>query len=265
MHDVQWPATQISCETAIRDITKETNTVRADLICYDSDFKPHIVVECKAPSIRLTEKIAYQIASYNRKLKGDYLYLTNGIRDIFFETNASKGNVVVVQPERVFGDTGRNMDVKPLSYFIKRGFVGNHSSSYLKNWLKDAMPAFWMLSNNESEIRFLDIGKTPDGASLSHYYRIFTLAAEKKMAFTFVSSHFGQTYLMGILNEDGVNTVIIELDLDLMAEKNEAIAHIFQSTGSGKIGLSGLFDFSTFDKEQLLTMPERLGKKLQRR
>ncbi|MFA7272921.1 MAG: type I restriction enzyme HsdR N-terminal domain-containing protein [Crocinitomicaceae bacterium] len=52
---------------------------RADLVVIDSEGKPEIIVECKAPQIPLSDKTFFQIAQYKHTLSAKILILTNGI------------------------------------------------------------------------------------------------------------------------------------------------------------------------------------------
>ena len=52
---------------------------RCDLIIYDGSGQPYLIVECKAPSVKITQKTFDQIARYNYSLKAAYLIVTNGL------------------------------------------------------------------------------------------------------------------------------------------------------------------------------------------
>ncbi len=53
---------------------------RADIVLYNKEGNPNIIVECKAPKVKITQDTFYQIAKYNLILKVDYLILTNGVK-----------------------------------------------------------------------------------------------------------------------------------------------------------------------------------------
>jgi type I site-specific restriction endonuclease len=53
---------------------------RADIILYTAEGKPNMIVECKAPNVKIMQDAFNQIAKYNFKLKVKYLVLTNGIQ-----------------------------------------------------------------------------------------------------------------------------------------------------------------------------------------
>ncbi len=56
---------------------------RYDVVIYNSKGGIHLIVECKAPSIMITQATFDQIARYNMSLKAEYLMVTNGL-DHFF-------------------------------------------------------------------------------------------------------------------------------------------------------------------------------------
>ncbi len=53
---------------------------RFDIVVYNRQMKPEILVECKAPQIAITQKTFDQANQYNWLLKAPYLFLTNGLR-----------------------------------------------------------------------------------------------------------------------------------------------------------------------------------------
>jgi len=55
---------------------------RADVIVYKKE-KPLIIVECKAPSIQITQETFDQIARYNLSLNADFLMVTNGLNHYY--------------------------------------------------------------------------------------------------------------------------------------------------------------------------------------
>ena len=53
--------------------------LRCDSILYDPSLKPRMIVEYKAPSVVVTQKVFQQIATYNLLLHVDYLVVSNGL------------------------------------------------------------------------------------------------------------------------------------------------------------------------------------------
>ena len=56
---------------------------RYDIVVYNPDGSIHILIECKAPKIPITQKTFDQIAQYNLKLNANLLMVTNGIHHYY--------------------------------------------------------------------------------------------------------------------------------------------------------------------------------------
>jgi len=53
---------------------------RADIVLYTTEGKAKMIVECKAPNVKITQDTFNQIAKYNSQLKVKYLVVTNGMK-----------------------------------------------------------------------------------------------------------------------------------------------------------------------------------------
>ena len=69
------PATHIAVEQGFKFNGLQ---YRADIIVYGRDLAPALLVECKAPSVRLTGKVIDQVVRYNMVLDVDYIMISNG-------------------------------------------------------------------------------------------------------------------------------------------------------------------------------------------
>ena len=58
---------------------------RADIVYFDSDRNPYLIVECKAPNVKLNKNVLHQIVTYNSKLNTPYMLISNGIEHYIFE------------------------------------------------------------------------------------------------------------------------------------------------------------------------------------
>jgi hypothetical protein len=76
----KYPASLIAVE---KKLTLNTLTKRTDIVVYNNNAKPSIIVECKAPNVTITEEVFDQIARYNLKLNAQYLIVTNGLQHFF--------------------------------------------------------------------------------------------------------------------------------------------------------------------------------------
>lgn len=72
-----YPKTLLVNEVQLRIGEK---SVRADSVLYDTDLHPRMIIEYKAPSIRLTQRVFDQISVYNMLLHVDYLIVSNGLQ-----------------------------------------------------------------------------------------------------------------------------------------------------------------------------------------
>ena len=56
---------------------------RFDLLVYNIDLSPFILIECKSPVVKINQKAFDQIIQYNLNLKCPYLMITNGLNHYF--------------------------------------------------------------------------------------------------------------------------------------------------------------------------------------
>jgi len=69
---------------AIEKQCKVEETIkRTDILVFNKNGQAEIIVECKAPSVRIDQDVFDQIARYNLKLKANYLVVTNGLEHFF--------------------------------------------------------------------------------------------------------------------------------------------------------------------------------------
>ena len=52
---------------------------RADIVSFSKMGHPILLVECKAPQVKITQRVFDQIARYNMNLRVDFLIVTNGL------------------------------------------------------------------------------------------------------------------------------------------------------------------------------------------
>lgn len=60
---------------------------RVDIVVYDRQTRPLVVVECKRPEVDLSREVLEQALRYNMVLDVDYLIITNGFRTCIFKRN----------------------------------------------------------------------------------------------------------------------------------------------------------------------------------
>jgi len=75
VQEIKYPLELIAVEKEIQlgELKK-----RFDILVYDSDHKPWMLVECKANDILLNEKVLHQVLRYNISMPANFLVITNG-------------------------------------------------------------------------------------------------------------------------------------------------------------------------------------------
>ena len=79
---LKYPVSLIAVEKqlALGDLKK-----RFDIVVYDKQARPFMIVECKEMNVRLTEKVLQQVLRYNISLQTGILVVTNGSYCYTFE------------------------------------------------------------------------------------------------------------------------------------------------------------------------------------
>ncbi|MEC5166523.1 putative type IV restriction endonuclease [Flavobacterium sp. PL11] len=80
IEEKKYPKSLINVEKVLR-----VNGLRKryDIVVYNSDGSIFILVECKAPEIKISQLTFDQIARYNMTMKAQYLMVTNGLNHYF--------------------------------------------------------------------------------------------------------------------------------------------------------------------------------------
>ena len=71
-----YPASLMAVEMGIDVLNTKK---RCDIVLFNNEGKAHIIVECKAPSVKISQITFDQIARYNMTLKTNLLIVTNGL------------------------------------------------------------------------------------------------------------------------------------------------------------------------------------------
>lgn len=71
----------IEKELILNDLKK-----RYDVVVYDHQLKPRLIVECKAPYIALDKAVVSQALHYNLTIKAEFLMISNGVSDLVFNS-----------------------------------------------------------------------------------------------------------------------------------------------------------------------------------
>ena len=70
---------------------------RADIVIYNREGMPSVIVECKAPNVKITQDAFNQIAKYNYKLRVKYLVVTNGLQHFCCEMDYKNNKITFLE------------------------------------------------------------------------------------------------------------------------------------------------------------------------
>jgi hypothetical protein len=76
VEEKKYPASLIFVE---KEFKLNNLSKRSDVVVYNKLGSPILIVECKAASVKIDQKVFDQIARYNMKLNVDFLIVTNGL------------------------------------------------------------------------------------------------------------------------------------------------------------------------------------------
>lgn len=80
IEEKNYPTSLIAIE---KQLTINNRKKRTDILVFNKNGEPEIIVECKAPQIKITQDTFDQIARYNLKLKATFLIVTNGLEHFY--------------------------------------------------------------------------------------------------------------------------------------------------------------------------------------
>ncbi|TDT45004.1 type I restriction and modification enzyme subunit R-like protein [Maribacter spongiicola] len=84
IQEKNYPLNHINVE---KQITLNGLKKRYDVVVFKTNGELHILVECKAPEITISQMTFDQIAQYNFKLNATYLMVTNGLSHYYCQTD----------------------------------------------------------------------------------------------------------------------------------------------------------------------------------
>jgi len=80
-----------------RELILNNTKKRTDILIYNTQGTPEIIVECKAMNVKITQTTFDQIARYNLKLNANYLIVTNGLEHYFCKMDFKKHQYIFLE------------------------------------------------------------------------------------------------------------------------------------------------------------------------
>lgn len=88
------PLSHLSVE---KEIEVNGLSKRYDIVVFSTNGNPYIIIECKAPSVNLTQKVVEQAGRYNMTLRAPYIGITNGRENYFYHINFETGTITFIE------------------------------------------------------------------------------------------------------------------------------------------------------------------------
>ncbi|HSB91730.1 MAG TPA: type I restriction enzyme HsdR N-terminal domain-containing protein [Flavitalea sp.] len=87
LKEMQYPSSLIALE---KQLLLGELTKRFDILVYDRDYKPWMMVECKSMNVKLDSKVLEQVLRYNISIPVRFLVITNGHACYGFDRSAGR-------------------------------------------------------------------------------------------------------------------------------------------------------------------------------
>jgi hypothetical protein len=94
LQDKKYPKSYLNVEKLIKvnDLKK-----RYDVVVFQPDGGIYLLIECKAPEVKITQDTFDQIARYNLTLNANYLMVTNGLNHYFCQMDFEKETYIFLK------------------------------------------------------------------------------------------------------------------------------------------------------------------------
>lgn len=87
---LNYPVGKIAVEFSVR---YSRMIRRPDAVIYGESIQPLVIVECKAPDVNISTDVFMQALMYNKPLKANYFFLTNGLEHFVAYINKKNGKI----------------------------------------------------------------------------------------------------------------------------------------------------------------------------
>jgi len=93
---LKYPSTLIALE---KEIILHDMRKRFDILVYDRQHQPWMIIECKEPRVALSENVLQQVLRYNIRLPVEYIVITNGNNTMGWRKEGGEMNFLNELPE----------------------------------------------------------------------------------------------------------------------------------------------------------------------
>ena len=90
VEEKDYPASLMATEYSL---TLNKMSKRCDILVFNRDGKPLVLVECKSPDVSIGREVFDQVARYNMVFRVEYLLITNGLKHYCCRVDHQLGTV----------------------------------------------------------------------------------------------------------------------------------------------------------------------------
>ncbi len=131
--DYEVPANLIDVEVPLSYYQKGRKG-RVDIIVSGLNKIPLIIIECKAPTIHLTDKVFEQVKIYDEFLIPEIMIITNGLETLYYSWNYNKQNYQEIKSIPKYSDLIKGIGIEFKEEFIDNWIRPNHNDDVNKNY-----------------------------------------------------------------------------------------------------------------------------------
>jgi hypothetical protein len=84
INEMKYPRSLITVEEGL---SYNQRLKRSDIVIFNRQGTPWMVIECKAPTVLLSPETLFQASVYNVSLKAQYITITNGMSHLFAQVD----------------------------------------------------------------------------------------------------------------------------------------------------------------------------------
>ncbi len=100
-HYINYLSKHLKYPTSLISIEKELDYFglkkRWDLVVFNKNFEPSILIECKSTAIKIDDNALKQVLTYQNKLKCEFIILTNGLQHFTWKIDRTNKKIEEIE------------------------------------------------------------------------------------------------------------------------------------------------------------------------
>lgn len=100
--ELKYPKALLKVEGGLK---YNTLSKRSDILVFDREGKPWMIIECKSPEMKITNQIFHQASVYNATHKAKFMTITNGLNHFCCSINWADGKTQLLSSLPAYGQS----------------------------------------------------------------------------------------------------------------------------------------------------------------